>query len=286
MRIDSSLFVSQDIQYGYINQTKQEYKFLLPEVMELGQLRVSLGGNSNNMLDVSEYVKNVFYTDTGIELKGREALVEFVNGSVPVNKIVNISDFSIPICLGLNIIAGGSGVGKSTFVDMLARYGGIKVVQCFEPVLCSLTTVEQLANTVIDFMMGDDKCLIIDSLTSLLSATGKDAAGAKGISNKFIDDLASFNNILMCSGKSLIAVINMKSFSQDEIDVISGRVSSFIRFTSVGMFDMTTRCNYRNRSFESYTVQPDFNSGSQPQEKDVSDDMNIVLKRTDFKPIL
>lgn len=143
-----------------------------------------------------------------------------VTMSVESNGVMKLATLPIPI--GLTVVAGVSNSGKTTLIRHIAEKLGQDIHYVNEPHL--LSTTGDL--TTIFSVSTDKDIIIIDSATDLLIATNQ-AAGTKGTNSQIGKDLVALNNYFMRRGKTLIIVMNF-SMVEDLSTMIKGRVNCYI----------------------------------------------------------
>jgi len=133
---------------------------------------------------------------------------------------------------GLNVIAAGSGGGKSTRMASLAAtllanesYGESKVKQVLfdEPVAGNFFTIDTMIEAI---SASENGVLFIDSITSVLNMQGLGETGPAGIKNGYRPLLAAINSFAAAKQCIVVASLNMMNAEKELFQITSGATMS------------------------------------------------------------
>lgn len=226
--------------------------------MKLDDLEI-LSGDSSNISSLwvdlmkdnfKDIVKDKVDFDTFLHswIAGNRA----VNASIPYKELDGkIGDMLFPH--GLCLIGGLSMLGKSTFLRSLSEAWGVEYVVYGEPDFPCVTSRNELKHILEEFMLSQNRILIIDSISEFFLASGKSAAAAGGVNNKLLTDFPNLNNCLAMCGKTLIASINFgdkRERVEDLTTAYSGKVSMYVSWKEIGAGSFTNRVTRNRRNIE------------------------------------
>lgn len=130
--------------------------------------------------------------------------------SVTVIQGDNKVDIDFPF--GVVVINGASNSGKSLISKYLEESLGAKIIAFHEPIPESLSSPASLIRMLHEFMLSEERCLIVDSFRYFAyNSNARSAAMAGGITTSLFTDLTDLSIFLMNLKKTLFIVMNFIS---------------------------------------------------------------------------
>lgn len=216
--------------------------------MKIGGGEDASSGFLDSLMNMDSLSKSDKVTILAMSLQGHKPVV----GSVMLRDTQLDDDIRVSIPAGVFVIGGLSAMGKSTLLRYFSKELNMPIAIFDEPDLPSLRDEESLSALMNEFLFSEDDFLAVDSLTSFITAKKGDAAAAGGLSNKFFVELPRLSNLFAAMGKTLFLNINFLANSRQVEDMhtlLAGRVSGYIGFNSLGLFQLSTRCSKSSRIF-------------------------------------
>lgn len=159
-----------------------------------------------------------------------------IYGILERSTFLDVSDVSNS---GLLCVYGGSGSGKTTFLNELERKAasegaGYHLIMSSEPVASSLPLVPGLAYLIVSIVSGKDvKCIAFDSFRAIVYGSGGSTLSG-GVSAAMLEITMNISRLAAACGKLVLGVINPLNVDKEKnatlVEALLGSTSGLIEF--------------------------------------------------------
>jgi hypothetical protein len=167
---------------------------------------------------------------------------------------------SLGLPIGVTVVFGKSGTGKSHLMEFLANKLGFDIVRFSEPEIPCYLNPNSVIKEIEEFL--EDKTRTIFGMDSfrfwVFNSKKRGAAAKGGINTSIYSDLTALSVVASMLNKTILVVLNPMSDDDSVLSTVTqaleGSVSGVIRTRAYGEFSFVARTEENNRKMETYVV--------------------------------